>query len=88
MDEDEFAAEMKSAIERALLNPDYPVIKSTEEADALHDDFMTRLWGFVLEGFTPAVATGEYLDLWCTNNTAPADKPKPNHVRDAVRANQ
>jgi hypothetical protein len=47
----------------------------------------------------PVAATGEYLDqrlLGCewlgpTNGTetiAPQDEPKPNHVRDAVRANQ
>jgi hypothetical protein len=46
--------------------------------------------------FTPATATGEYLDRWLdhewrgpmgTETTAPADDAKPNHVRDAVRAN-
>jgi len=47
MDDDEFTAEMRAALMRAMLNPDYPVIKTTEEADALHDDFMARLWGFV-----------------------------------------
>lgn len=44
---------------------------------------------------TPAVATGEYLDAWMSHEwhgpmgsetTAP-DDTKPNHVRDAVRAN-
>jgi hypothetical protein len=43
--------------------------------------------GLTIDALTPAVATGEYLDRWCLNNRAPADT-KPNHVRDAVRANQ
>lgn len=53
------------------------------------------LQGLVLE--TPAIATGEYLDLWVhewrgpmgTVTSAPPDdtKPRENHVRDAVRAN-
>ncbi|KWF90414.1 hypothetical protein [Burkholderia cepacia] len=37
----------------------------------------------------PLTATGEYLDRWFSIQTAaPANKPKPNHVRDAVEANR
>jgi hypothetical protein len=60
---------------------------------------MVRLWEPMVAALTPAVATGEYLDLWWgahehqghvgTETTAPPDdtKPRENHVRDAVRAN-
>ena len=48
-DDEEFTAEMRAALMRAMLNPDHPIIKTTEEADALHDDFMVRLWGFVFD---------------------------------------
>lgn len=100
MTEEEFAAEMRAALERALLNPDYPVIKTTEEADALADRGMQKLWGLLLGELTPAIAAGEYLDQWQMDHewrgpmgaetTAPPDdtKPRENHVRDAVQANR
>lgn len=96
MTEGEFVADMQAALERALLNPDYPVIKTTEEADALADRGMQKLWGLLLGELIPAVATGEYIDAWMSREwrgpmgsetTAPPDDTKPNHVRDAVRAN-
>lgn len=96
MTEDEFVADMQAALERALLNPDYPVIKTTEEADALADRGMQKLWGLLLGELTPAIATGEYFDQWLidhehhgptgTETTAP-DDTRANHVRDAVWAN-
>jgi hypothetical protein len=50
---------------------------------------MMRLWEQTVIALTPAIATGEYLDAWLLANKppAPADESKPNHVRDAVRAN-
>lgn len=61
---------------------------------------MVRLWEPMVAALTPAVATGEYLDLWraaheyqghagAETTTPPDDtKPRENHVRDAVRANR
>lgn len=50
---------------------------------------MEKLWGDWVAALTPVAATGEYLDAWllnCYPDTS-TDEPKPNHVRDAVRAN-
>jgi hypothetical protein len=60
----------------------------TETDHVYRKRLMDRLWEPLVTELTPAVATGEYLDQWCLNNRAPAEEPKPNHVRDAVRANQ
>ncbi|MFL9943759.1 hypothetical protein [Paraburkholderia graminis] len=59
------------------------------EADAdYRARLMMRLWAPLVAELIPAVGTGEYLDHWCINNRAPDEEAKPNHVRDAVRANQ
>jgi hypothetical protein len=65
------------------------------EPDDIYRSRLISKWVLFL---TPEVATGEYLDRWMmdhewrgpmgTEITALADEPKPNHVRDAVRANQ
>jgi hypothetical protein len=62
------------------------------------DIYRSRLISKWVVFLTPEVATGEYIDRrmmnheWhgpmSTETTAPADDTKPNHVRDAVRANQ
>jgi hypothetical protein len=65
MTEDEFVADMQAALERALLNPDYPVIKTTEEADALADRGMQKLWGLLLSGGN--VGDKEMADSVCSS---------------------
>jgi hypothetical protein len=52
------------------------------------DIYRTRLISKWVLFLTPTTATGEYLDQWCLNNRAPDEEVKPNHVRDAVRANR
>jgi hypothetical protein len=49
MTDDEFIVKMRAELMLDLLNPDYPIIKTTEESDALHDDFMIRLLKFVFD---------------------------------------
>lgn len=51
------------------------------------DVYRTRLISKWVLFLTPATATGEYLDRWFGTETTTPDDTKPNHVRDAVRAN-
>lgn len=70
----------------AMRGVDLPRAGAEPDAD-YRARLMVRLWEPLVAALTPAVATGEYLDQWCINNRAPDEEAKPNHVRDAVRAN-
>lgn len=50
MTHNEFEALMRIEMELLIMSDTAPKPKTTEEADALHDDFMVRLWHFVLTG--------------------------------------
>lgn len=60
----------------------------TETDHAYRERLMVRLWEPLVAELNIAVATGEYLDQWCVDNRAPDEEVQPNHVRNAVRANQ